>query len=165
MENNFYKIVQTIENGKEKLAVIAASWEKNGKLMWPSFFHRMQHSFEKSPLTVPPGTGKGVWKQHECIVKRSHIPTYIEARKVLCEMSDQSDTNNSDGECFKVRRSAGARKMLSNPDTNRNNFNEVWYYNIRVFLFILFLFMFFFQLNCRTSSNSSQQIQHSTMTY
>lgn len=138
MENasNYYKIVQTIENGMPALSVVAASWENAGKLMWPNE-SKIQKALMKNAM-IKPGTVEDGWTLFDCQLKRSFITTYTEARKLLLEMSDQSDTdletiniplsidNNA---LVNKRRTAAARKIvktITNADADRNNYNQVY---------------------------------------
>lgn len=128
---NFYKIMQTIENGEELLSVVAASWEKDGKFMWPPAKSKILKTLMKSPM-ITPGTVAEGWTMHVGELKKSFIPTYSDVRKELAAMSDQSDTN-SDGEILMPlpakRRTAGARKIIpssTNLDADRKNYNQVY---------------------------------------
>lgn len=138
MENaNYYKIVQTIENDVPVLSVVAASWENGGILTWPPPNNKAIIKALKRDAMVQPGNVDNGWTIHDCEVKRSFIPTYIQAQTELSIMSDQSDT---DAEKLSVpmpmpikmsKRSAGARKIIkplyTNADLDRNNYNQVYH--------------------------------------
>lgn len=127
--------MQSIENGVPVLSVVAASWENAGKLMWPND-SKIKKALMKNPMQKP-GTVEDGWTMYDCVLKRSFIPTYTQARSELLTMSDQSDTDggiitmpltmNNNNAPIK-RRSAAARKIVktfNNADTDRNNYNQV----------------------------------------
>lgn len=89
-----FKIVQTKERGEILLSVVPSRWELDGVLKWPrsgtikpSTFHSMQQDENSVPSTD--------WIEVKCRLKRQY-PTYDEAKSYSKQMSDQSDTEESD---------------------------------------------------------------------
>lgn len=123
-----YKIVETIENGARNIAAVPAGWENGGKLMWPP--NNVLDKVVKK-ASVPPGNTHDGWKEFDCIVKRQDIISYIEARKQLKAMSDESDTSTSDLPLMAAQtvRSAAARKFVANADSSRLDYNEMVNFN------------------------------------
>lgn len=130
-EPNYYKVVQTMEDGHPRLAAVPRSWETGGKLMWPP--KSKQVKALKNPLLLP-GTEDDGWQQYDCVVKRNFIPTYAEAINEIKIMSDHSDTSDMDGNQLFVfstpsqvnpnsRKRRKTTRVVTNADDDRFNFN------------------------------------------
>lgn len=147
MGSNYYKIVETIENDLPLLSVAPALWEKDGKLMWPPPGKIPEKVISKNP-SIPPGTLQDGWIEHDCVLKRTYISTYMEARNVMREMSDRSDTSDVDPiNSMKARRTFSGRKIvaptINADDLERMNYNQVpygIYYCVLSIFWILFWF-------------------------
>lgn len=133
---NFYKVVETIEKGIPVLSIVSSLWENNGKLWWPASDKASEKALQRNP-SIPRGTVEGGWTEHDCVLKRSFIPTYALARKEMCLMSDESETTDAEAmnilkqtPMMTTQRSAGARKIMkppnNNPDASRKNHNQVY---------------------------------------
>lgn len=134
-EPQYYIVVETIEDGEQRLAAVPRAWEKNGKLMWPP--KSKQCKALKTP-TLLPGTAADGWQEFDCEVKRKYIPTYAAALNEMRQMSDLSDTaSDADDAFFRTMVKAQpnrnkdrppARKVglsVLNADCDRSNFNSV----------------------------------------
>lgn len=83
-----FKIIKTIEKGKERLTVVPSGWEHNGILRWPG--KNVSLKLTKSEKSTPLPD----WTKMECTVKRSSIPTYDKAEELLESMLNYSDTSD-----------------------------------------------------------------------
>ncbi|XP_055837843.1 uncharacterized protein LOC129906193 isoform X2 [Episyrphus balteatus] len=99
----YYKIVKTVNNGKNELSVVPSGWEKNGILYWPSKTAGAAAMLSiEDPLSVP---GKKGWSKHKCIVQRRNIKWDFETaerevKKMLAE-SEMSASSSSENESTK----------------------------------------------------------------
>lgn len=128
-----FKIVQTIESGEFVLSVVPTLWEEKGKLMWPP----ANETNNKIFLQTLPGTLDNGWQQFDCVVKRSGLESFVQARQEQNAMMLNSDTSSAEANkaikqttATTVRRTAAARKItltIKNADADRSNYNDVNY--------------------------------------
>lgn len=144
-----FKVVQLEKkNGQLELAAVPTGWEKDNILFWPVGVRNS--ALFKDPNSVPQTAG-GKWQRYNCEVKRKDLETYEQASAQIDLMENESDTCLSDGaeESKKLpARPVAAQQNrpkrrtcvpISNPDLQRNNFNEV----VSIERFVQFQFIFF----------------------
>lgn len=78
-----YKIVKTIENGSYMLTTIPDPWESGGVLYWP-LTNSSLNKLRKKEDSIPEIN----WKKINCVVKKSGILSYAEARFIEKELSE-----------------------------------------------------------------------------
>lgn len=114
-----FKIVQVAENNKPYLSVVPFKWHEvlpDGKhiLMWPSNVRnnsKLQRVAESEPGSMFEG-----WEKFECRLKRTGIPTYVEATVILERMRKCEDTTSSETENF-----SGMAQPSRNPKMKRGS--------------------------------------------
>ncbi|XP_049878382.1 uncharacterized protein LOC126375474 [Pectinophora gossypiella] len=84
-----FKIVKTVEDGKEKLCVVPYQWETKGILKYPV------KSSDYKLYRDGNSRASHEWPTMQCQVKRSAIFTYKQANEILNEMVRTSDTDHS----------------------------------------------------------------------
>lgn len=84
---DFFKVVQTIENGMKKLTVVPSGWENKGILSWPTS--------AKCDITDPSSKPDSSWRTFSCQLKRTGYLTYEEASDELDNMAGKSDTDDA----------------------------------------------------------------------
>lgn len=142
-----YKVVQIQKkNGKLELAAVPSGWEEDGTLYWPATTcsSALLHDAESVPKTAG-----GKWQRYNCSVKRLNLPSYEKASAEIDVMENQSDTCASGGEEAKKpppgtqtvmkREKRRVCSVAKNPDSQRNNFNEVVSIYISIHSMCIFL--------------------------